>query len=58
MPRFRVSFPQPVTYQAGHPTAARQITELVVSAPDADGARDHAIRVTQGTTTGVQVEAA
>lgn len=58
MARFRVVFAQPVIYQADHPKARREITELHVSAPDESGALTHAIRVVQGDVAGIRVEPA
>lgn len=55
MPRFLVTFPQPVIYQADHPKARRVITELEVSAPDATTAQFHAIRVVSGDPSGLTV---
>lgn len=48
MPRFLVTFPNPVTYLPDHPKGRRVVTELEVSAPDAARALIHAIRVVHG----------
>jgi hypothetical protein len=48
-------FAQPVIYQADHPKARREITELQVSAPDEAGAITHAIRVVQGDVAGLTI---
>lgn len=47
MSDYRVIFPKPVTYLPGH-SKEREVTELIVSAPDEQGALFHAIRVVQG----------
>ena len=52
---WRVTFPQPVIYQPGHPLWARTITELIVMAPTAEGARIHAIRTCSGDGLGLLV---
>jgi len=45
--RWMVRFATPVIYLLGH-HRQRTVTELPVNAPDANGARVHAIRVTSG----------
>lgn len=58
MPHFVVVFDQPVVYQPGHLKAQRTITELLVAAPDREGALQHAIRVTVGAAKVTVTEAA
>ena len=48
MPRFAVRLETAVVYQPHHPIARREVTELVVLAPDARTAETHACRVTAG----------
>ncbi len=54
--KFLVRFLQPVVYQAEHPSARREITSLVVNAPNARGAELHAIRTCAGEIEGLTVE--
>lgn len=51
MPRYRVTFGEPVQYQTGHPRGQCVLTELAVRAPSVAQARAHAMRVTTGFTT-------
>lgn len=55
---FRVTFAQPVTYQPGHPIAARKITEMIVCSDTATNAQLHAVRVTVGDPGTITVEEA
>lgn len=50
MPTFVVRFEKPVIYRPTHPRSYRRVsvTELPVHAPDADGAKIHALRMTAG----------
>lgn len=50
MPTWLVKFEKPVIYRPTHPKPFRRVmvTELPVYAPDAEGAKIHALRMTAG----------
>ena len=48
MPLWCVRFPSPVVYNQGHIKGQQTLTEMVVSAPTAQGALVHAIRTVSG----------
>lgn len=48
MAEFRVLFERPVVYLPDHRVHRREVTELLVNAPDEEAAKIHAVRVTQG----------
>lgn len=56
MPRWLVRFPRTVIYQPEHPIARREVVTLVVSAPTAQGAVIHALRVVEGDVEGLTAE--
>jgi hypothetical protein len=49
VPEYRVLFERPVIYLVDHKRPnRRELTELLVNAPDAEAAKIHAVRVTLG----------
>lgn len=51
--RWLVQFPRTVIYQPDHPIARREVVQLVVNSPTAQGAIIHALRTVEGDVEGL-----